>query len=356
MKSIVFVCISLRAGGTERVITRLANALAENWHVTIITLSDVKPFYSLDPSVRVLHFRSKESFSSKYAFYVSLLKYVRQSVQSVRPEVVFSFGELINPYIRISTALIKTPVILSNRESPIRSLKRLSGVLNLLIYPFAKTIIVQTERAAEMLGRRYRFSSFTVIPNPVEIPERMPEVLAREQVVVSVGYLGGEKNQAGLIRVFAAIAGGSGWSLHIVGDGPSRRSLECLAGSLGIQNQVSFLGEREDVSELLMGSQVFSFTSLSEGFPNALAEGMAHGCACISYDCPTGPAELIEHDVNGILVPLGDEQQYQRELGRLLSDKALRERLGKQARLDIRKYSSEKVLGQFQELIAASGG
>jgi GalNAc-alpha-(1->4)-GalNAc-alpha-(1->3)-diNAcBac-PP-undecaprenol alpha-1,4-N-acetyl-D-galactosaminyltransferase len=122
---------------------------------------------------------------------------------------------------------------------------------------------------------------------------------------------------------------------------------------LGIEAQVDFLGERKDVSKLLKSAQVFAFASLSEGFPNALAEGLANGCACISFDCPTGPAELIRHDINGLLVALGDEQGYEREFSRLLGDAALRSRLSEQARLDMRRFSPNEVIEQFEQLIEA---
>ena len=104
----------------------------------------------------------------------------------------------------------------------------------------------------------------------------------------------------------------------------------------------------------LKSAQIFAFTSLSEGFPNALAEGLAAGCACISYDCPTGPAELIQHGQNGLLIDLGDESAYRKNLEVLMSDSSLRERLSTRARVEIQQFDESKLLPQFGRLVLES--
>ena len=332
----------------------LANKFVGSHRVDVILLSEKEPFYSLDPRINLRQFGTRGEGLARWVYYPRVARFLRSLVKTQKPDVVFSFGELISPFVKLSVAGLAQRVFVFNRGAPLRSLRGISGWLNPLVYPFTNGVVVQTDSALRMLNSRYRFSKFAVIPNPVELPANASDVLSRRKIIVNVGSIGRLKNQAGLLTAFSKIKNRGAWELHFVGDGPDRRRLETLSNQFGLVDRVKFLGERRDVPQILADSQVFAFTSLSEGFPNALAEGMAHGCACISFDCPAGPAELIEHDINGLLVPLGDERQYQLELSRLLSDEVLRDRLGKQARLDMREYSPEKVIDQFERLISAS--
>jgi GalNAc-alpha-(1->4)-GalNAc-alpha-(1->3)-diNAcBac-PP-undecaprenol alpha-1,4-N-acetyl-D-galactosaminyltransferase len=132
--------------------------------------------------------------------------------------------------------------------------------------------------------------------------------------------------------------------------------LEQLCESLKLAKSVRFLDQRKDVEQLLLDSSIFAFTSLTEGFPNALAEAMAAGCACISYDCPTGPSELIEHGVNGFLVAPGDEAEYARLLQQLMNDADLRATFSRKARKCMEQFEAGLVMQRLKGMIEESIG
>ena len=354
MTRICLVCVSLRAGGTERIVSMLANHLASEHEVDVILLSPKPPFYELDSRVQCLQFSGKQPGWRQALYYPRAARFIRRIVKERRPDVLLSFGEFISPFVRGVTAGLGARVFVFNRGSPFRSLRGVSGWLNPLVYPFAESVVVQTDEAVKILEKRYRFCRFEVISNPVAIPEQVPALTERKQVIVNVGMIGRLKNQAFLIKAFAAARAGQDWELHFIGDGSDRPRLEALVGEMGLGNHVRFLGERRDVDEILSNAQVFAFTSLSEGFPNALAEALAHGCACISFDCPTGPGELIEDGVNGFLVPMDDEALYVKQLDRLLADEDVRCRFSEQARVSIGQFGQEAVLARFEQLVLRS--
>jgi GalNAc-alpha-(1->4)-GalNAc-alpha-(1->3)-diNAcBac-PP-undecaprenol alpha-1,4-N-acetyl-D-galactosaminyltransferase len=267
------------------------------------------------------------------------------------PDIVLAFGELIGPIARLATLGLAARFVAFNRESPKRSLKGLGSLLNPLIYPAADCIVHQTKKARLLLQRRFPFTHAHVLPNPVEIPENVPEMQSRTRRIISVGYLGGEKNQRALLHAFARLDRKPGWRVCIVGDGPDREMLKILAVELGIADEVDFLGQRSDVEGLLADSSIFAFTSLSEGSPNALAEGLAYGCACIAFDCVAGPSDLIEHGVNGFLVPAGDNQHYAGMLQQLTDDSELRERFSKAARSSVGRYEISSVVAELEKII-----
>ena len=351
---ICLVCVSLRAGGTERIVSMLANHFVGHHQVDVILLSPKEPFHELNPRVGLWQFSGKQPGLLRALYYPRAARFIRRIIKERRPDVVLSFGEFISPFVRAVTAGLGPRVFVFNRGSPLRSLRGVSGWLNPVVYPFADGVVVQTGQAVRILKSRYRYCRFHVIPNPVEIPPHVPPLAERRKVIVNVGMIGRLKNQEFLIKVFAEARAGQEWELHFVGDGPHRPRLEALVEQMSLADRVRFLGERRDVSEILSNAQVFAFTSLSEGFPNALAEALAHGCACISFDCPTGPAELIEDGVNGFLVPMDDEALYRKQLDRLLADESVRCRFSEQARESIGQFRQETVLARFEQLVLRS--
>lgn len=329
----------------------LANHFSAEHEVDVVLFSPKTPFYHVEPRVRLWHFIGKRPGFQHLLYYPRAVVFIRSILRKRKPDVLLSFGEWISPFVMVAAMGLVSKVFVFIEGSPIRSLRGISGLLNPIIFPFAEGVVVKSDQAIRMLRDRYRFCRFKVIVNPVDMPQTVPPLSDRRKVIVNVGSIGRLKNQDFLIRAFAATPASQDWELHFVGNGPDRPRLEALVGQMGLADRVSFLGERGDVPQILSNAQVFAFTSLSEGLPNALAEALAHGCACISFDCLTGPAQLIDNEVNGFLVPMGDNDLYIRQLARLLGDDGLRCRFSEQARQNIRDFSRERVLVKFEELI-----
>jgi len=354
LRRVCIVCVSLRAGGTERVVTRVAEYLSARHEVTLVLLSRRKPFYLLRSDIQVLYPGFDSRQATGWRWYPKILRYLWRNLREVRPDLVLCFGEPIAPPTLLISTLVGCRCIVFNRASPLASLKGLRGIANPLTYPLAQKVVVQTRRSIDMLQGRYRFVKFAVWPNPIDVPIQVKPFGNRARRIITVGTLGGRKNQQAMIRAFSALPERAGWTLDLIGDGPDKATLERLARDLDVTDHVRFLGECKDVEKLLQDSRIFAFASLTEGFPNALAEALAAGCACISFDCPTGPSELIEHNVNGLLIEAGDQERFSAELARLIADAALQERLSVAARRDIERFSADRVLEQFEKLLRSA--
>src|SRR5690606_31234204 len=93
------------------------------------------------------------------------------------------------------------------------------------------------------------------------------------------------------------------WVLKVVGGGDKGLDyLNQLAVKYSIKNQIIFTGFRKDVNSIMRESEIFILSSRFEGLPMVLLEAMSQGMACIAYDCKTGPADIIEHGKNGLLI------------------------------------------------------
>jgi glycosyltransferase involved in cell wall biosynthesis len=93
-------------------------------------------------------------------------------------------------------------------------------------------------------------------------------------------------------------------------------------------------------------------SSRYEGFPMALLEAMAHGLAVVSFDCDSGPREIIRHEVDGLLVePVGGRQHLALAIERLIQDEALRCRLGHGAVKVVERFSQERFVRRWEEVL-----
>ena len=265
MIKVVIITPSLKAGGLERVATVLANQGTNNYQITLISLDSKPPFYSLHKAVNLL--QSPENITrqnKKVRFFTNGL-WLRKTVKENNPDVICSFGEKYNPYVMLFLAGIKTPIYLANRTSPLSSLRGRYGLVNPFAYKFAAGVLLQTKQSIELLKDKYNFKRTEVIGNPIDLD--YPE-LKRENIILNVGSIGGNKNQDWLIRYFSELKN-KDWKLHFAGDGPLKPKCNALAEQLDIDSQVVFHGVVKDIKPHYSRASIFAFTSTVEGFPNA---------------------------------------------------------------------------------------
>jgi len=142
----------------------------------------------------------------------------------------------------------------------------------------------------------------------------------------------------------------------LIGDGPLRGELEALVKELHLEEEVLFLGSRQDIPQLLTLMDVAVLPSLEEGFPNAVLEAMAAGKAVVAT-WVGGIPEAVIHGKTGLLVPPKDSQALAAAIIELLSDPPRSEEMGKAGRERVRKeFGLDRMVrdmeGLYEELVA----
>jgi len=177
-------------------------------------------------------------------------------------------------------------------------------------------------------------------------------------VVGTVGRIQPVKDQATLLRAFAALAAkapalAARARLVIVGDGPSLATLRALAVTLSVDASTWFAGSRTDVPEMLRAFDVFALPSLNEGISNTLLEAMATGVPVIATTVG-GNVELVDSGTTGVLVPPGDADALSVALERYLADAAVRAAHGRHARAAaMERFSLPAMVAGYQRLYEA---
>jgi GalNAc-alpha-(1->4)-GalNAc-alpha-(1->3)-diNAcBac-PP-undecaprenol alpha-1,4-N-acetyl-D-galactosaminyltransferase len=142
------------------------------------------------------------------------------------------------------------------------------------------------------------------------------------------------------------------WTLHFLGDGPNREALEYKVEKLKLSNQIFFIGKVKNVAKYYNSSSIFAFCSHSEGFPNALAEAMSYGCACISFDCISGPSDLIDDGINGFLIDIKNNKSYVDKLHNLITDYSLREKFSENSLKKVKLFDRNKITKDLFNIIS----
>lgn len=353
--TISLVIPSLTLGGAERVMSQLANQLVNsNYTVHLILLTNLPDFYSVDPKVNIhrLGFVNKNPIQ-KIINELKVFCKLRRLFKSSKSDVVLSFMTKYNILTILASRFLNLNVFVSERNNP---LKKISFSLTLgrkIFYKKATGIITQTLFAKSVLKKHTHHNNIEVIENPVLHFETAP-FDQREKIIISTGRLISTKNHLLLIRLFSKL-NQKGWKLLILGDGPQKKNLQKEIKKLHLEDSIQLLGKKNNVIEYLNRASIFAFASISEGYPNALVEGMCSGLACISFDCNAGPKEIIENGINGFLIKDFNEEDYLDRLQELINSEELRKRFYANA-LKIKdrnniKLVTEKFIDFFQKKI-----
>jgi glycosyltransferase involved in cell wall biosynthesis len=174
----------------------------------------------------------------------------------------------------------------------------------------------------------------------------------RRKEILAMGRLSHEKGFDLLLEAWSlAVERLPDWSLRIVGDGKMRGELVQQASRLEIEDQVTFAPFSEDPFSLYSECGVFVLSSRFEGLPFVLIEAMTCGAACISFDCPNGPREVIKNGVNGVLVPAEKVEALANAMVKLGENPMLRQRLGEAAQSVSKPFSEPRVVARWQEVL-----
>jgi len=353
IRKIALLIPSLEAGGAERVMATLANEFARHNDLRIFLILYVKPivFYELNDNIQILKLNFNFKRYSKIITIIKIMLFLRKRLKNIQPDFLLSFGGKYNSVVLITTLGLGIKTFISDRSRPGISYGFLPDLLNPFIYKLAHGIISQTNYAKEYIYSKTKHKNIKVIPNPIF--QFNPSCSERENIILNVGRFISTKRQDELIKMFIEI-NPKDWRLVLVGEGPNLGRCKEIAVKSLIGDRIHFIENTHDIQRFYKISKIFAFTSISEGFPNALAEAMVAGCACLSYDCLSGPSELIRDGENGFLIKLGDKEQYKSKLSELIENKELVYKFSLEAQKIVNIYNPKIISHQFLQFMINS--
>ncbi|UOE41549.1 glycosyltransferase family 4 protein [Chryseobacterium suipulveris] len=362
------------SGGTERIVVEKINYLIDNGYEIIIITTEGKSrksFFNLNAKATVipLNINFNEVLNeilplkllktkSKLRLYKQQLKQLidRESIDIVistgAKELEF-LGKLdisakkvcelhFSKNFRKQAYISRSANIFWNLIGELRTRELINQTKNLdKLVVLTKEDESEWKESNENITQIYNFSAFE--------SEEVSNL--NTKTVIAVGRLAEQKGFDLLIDAWSlVVAENNDWILRILGTGHLENQLKEQAKRLGIFDSIVFEGQTDFVAEKILQSAIFALSSRYEGFPLVLLESITCGVPIVSFDCKTGPSEIITANDCGILVQDGNIHEFAKSLIKVMNDEELRKKMGEKAKEKSRFFSKKFIMNQWTAL------
>lgn len=357
------ICVlnnTLNSGGAEKNCVILCNELVKrgiNVELWITRLGDTPLLKLVDERVKVRSIPGKRVRNT--FFYLKELMinckakiFLIYNIELLVP--AFFINKIYNLHIKIVARSITTLSFDYNNQSVLGK----KVWFQLIRYTVNKidTMIAQSTGMKEDLMKSFNVSEskITIIPNPSYnfIDRTEDPINENPKEILFVGRLTEAKGLNYLFKAFeTALNSIPDLHLTILGSGEMKDELTSRVQELGLSDSISFVGYKSDLSSYYIQAKATVLTSIVEGFPNVLVESISYGTPVISFDCPSGPKDIIIPNVNGILVEYLNTDDFSKAIidvvnGRIKFDK-------KKIIESSKKYNIQEIVNQYENVLFA---
>jgi len=358
MKSIVILTDSIhKIGGIESLIYIKANywTTIKKYKVTIITTEQKgkKSLFKMDKNIPLVDLSINYDRTSSYFGPRNFLKIVKnffqlqKHINTIQPDILIIANHIpvtfFFPLLKTRAKIIKefhfSKFYISKAKKSF--FKKYEAYLeSKLDY---SVVLSEEER------QFYNTGNVVVIPNPVLNISNDLKLGHRANIAIAAGRLAPVKRFDILIDIwekFVQINPNTTWKLQIYGDGESNymEELRQKIKNKKLVEHIQLMGSVTNMQEIMQNVGLYLMTSGQECFPMVLLEAQAAGLPIISFDCPTGPRNIITNNNNGILVENNNQTDFVTQLTKLTSNEKARTTLAKNGLVNVQKYTLEKIM------------
>lgn len=222
--------------------------------------------------------------------------------------------------------------------------------LRLHVYRKCNKVLVLTSSDKSCYDKHFDYEHTVLIPNPVPTLECFQSPLDNK-IAVAMGRIQYQKGFDTLVDVFVEVnKKHSDWKCYIYGDGNYRDEIDNYIKKKGMQEVVILKGRTENVPAAMREASMFILSSRFEGFGMVLAEAMTQGLPAVSFDCPTGPSDIVKTNVNGILVENQNKQALSDAICYMIEHPKERKRMGANAIETVKEFSGDSIAKKWYKL------
>lgn len=347
-----FVGDMSKNGGTERVSSIIANELLDRGY-QIIFLSYKKcdkSFYFLNSEIKIyslFDMEEKGYFKRKIRPYINLYKFVKKanidvmidvdiilSLYTIPIKILCGIKNISWEHFNFSNQRVKNRV----------RARKLAGY-------FSDAIVTLNKRDLENYKKNLnRIKRIDYIYNPA-IVENANVTTLKNNIAISVGRLNYSKGFDNLLKIWKLVEEkNKNWKLLIIGDGEERDNLKKIINEYKLQN-VFLLPFQKNIEYYYENASIYVMTSRSEGFPMVLLEAQKKGLPIISFDCETGPSEIVIDGRNGYLIKQNNLYEFANKLLEIMNDNKKIIEFSKNAIKDSERFELKQIVNKWVELL-----
>lgn len=357
---ITFIMPSPGDGGSENVCINIVNGLADRgWHVDLVcvNLKRKESLANISDKVNLVNLNIKRFIFS----FLPILKYLKSN--KVKHIVCIHYIYAMQLVLQNFLLNNQLKIIARHNTSLSSEIKNnynnfiLKRVITKIIKFFYSKVDYSIAQCVDMkidLVKNFNFDEkiIKVIYNPVSYKIEKNynnKENKKENYILLVGRLSKEKRYDIAIRVFSKVRNKfPNLKLKISGKGKEEDYLRQLSKKYGVNEDVDFLGFQKDIVLLYQKAKLTLMTSSLEGFPNTLVESITLGTPVVSFNCPSGPREIIQNKINGFLVKVDDEIMLEQKIIEALKIKWNQHQIHNTAI----RHRYEKIINEFENFFS----
>ncbi|MGN8844459.1 glycosyltransferase family 4 protein [Niallia sp. HCP3S3_B10] len=333
MKRICFLLGDISgSGGIPRVVSLIANKLSGNFDISIVSYYNQNNLYKkLNKNVKQ-HVLLDSRLDMKKGLLSGTFK-LRKIMKKNKFDVIIACGALFFPMGVLATRMNKTKLICWEHSNfyvtTDNSFQRFTRKVGAR---FSDLVLTLTKKDMENYKENLVLNNIDYIYNPID------QYLQRDELnyninskkIISVGRLTYQKNFIDAVEVASEVLKKyPGWEWHIYGDGELKERISNEVKKHELQNKLILMGQSDNLYSKYPDYSILVMTSLYEGFPMTLLEGLANKLPLVSYDILTGPSEIIINNENGYLIEPGNKNMMVEKVSNLIEDIELRKSMSK---------------------------
>ncbi len=338
-------------GGLERVLSIKASLLTEKYgyDVYILSLNNAhkNPFYRFSPKIKMF---SVDVFGNPLNYLLKYKKGTQKIVDMVKPNIISVCDDGLKGFFL--PKVIKTEAkwiyerhasILLNTSNSLKG-KLVKRLMQKRTSDFDKFVVLTPTNIKE-----WKSNNVIAIPNPVSFETEEQSTLNNNKIIV-VGSHSYNKGYDTLLKIWSNIEKKyPDWQLNIYGKIDKDKTFVNLAGQLQLKN-VLFHSPVKTIKEKYLESSIMLLTSRSEGFGMVLIEAMSCGVPCISFDCPSGPRDIITDKEDGFLIKDQNPKAFENALSLLIENDKLRKQMGTKAKENSKRFDMNIIMQKWLSL------
>lgn len=340
-------------GGGERATANLANHFVSKGNmVTIVSVSSsgTNNIFNISDQVQIEYLNIELNKGFKLIRKIESVFAVRRFFRVINHQT-YVLG--IGNYPSILVALIPNKhrlIKIGCQHGSYNSVKHFWIILRWLLYRKLKAVVSLTQKDVAKLQKLN--NQVFVIPNSVSFFPDYPADL-QNKIILSIGRIDYPKGYDLLLEVFNRFCiENKEWILRIIGDGPLRETIRGIASDKGILDRISIVPLSAQITEEYLNASVYVMTSRTEGLPMVILEAQACGLPVVSFNCETGPSDIINNGKDGYLVDNYDIDEMNIKLKELCSDLDKRKEFGQNARKNVEKFFPDNVFNKWEALFS----
>ena len=366
-------------GGQEKNLVALANAMyKKNVQTDVITYDDKKFITQiLNPEINRICLYKLNYLGSKFfklfnfnhmiGVHIKSLMYLYRILKSNHYDAIICFqaGGLVSLLKRISGT--DTKIVIRESISPYNLLRlqhsklraKLLFFIKKILYSYADMVVANSHAGIAEIKQFTTKPKLKAIENICEFENIKIKkdnnfhklFLNNKKTLIAVSRLNKVKRVDILINSLSVVNQMYDAQLIIIGEGPEKQILKNLVKKLNLEENVHFLGFRDDVVQWMINADIFVTASQVEGSPNSLIEAICLGLPSIATDCPTGPKEILNNGELGILIPMDSEKHMIDAIKLLIEDENLRMKFVNLSESAKSRYSSDRIVNLYLDAI-----